>query len=88
MSTSAKQNVSSMFRNVNSHQRMHISGQYGIAVAHDSPICYASESLVIHAENINSLLKPTVRSEFSVIGKNCFVVTPVHSQNVSMFSIP
>ncbi len=32
-----------------------------------SPLYYASESLVIHAENINIPLKPTVRSEFTSV---------------------
>ncbi len=32
MSTSSKHNVSLMFRNVNSHQGMHILGQYGMVV--------------------------------------------------------
>ena len=36
-------------------------------VGHYSPLYYASESLVIHAENINSPLKPTVRSEFTSV---------------------
>ncbi len=34
------------------------------AVEHDSPLYYASESLVIRARNVLCPLKPTVRSEF------------------------
>ena len=32
------------------------------SVARDSPLSYASEFLVIRAENVNSPLKPTVQS--------------------------
>ncbi len=38
-----------------------------LSVEHDSPLYYSSESLVIHAQNVNSPLKPTVRSEFTSV---------------------
>ncbi len=67
MSTSSKQNVSLMFRNVNSHQGMHISRQYGsygvcLDLTNLRSANFRHPLVVVSQENITRLTKRSTLS--------------------------